>query len=257
MNEYGLVLAGGGARGAYQIGVWQALRDLGISIKAAVGVSIGAINAALICQGDWDLAYQAWHQVSIRDLVKLPEPLPVADDLFDFHNLPALARLVIQEKGLDTTPLRSQLEQYIEEKRLRESAIEFGLLTYSITDMQPVTVFRQDIQSGQILDYILASASMPVFRAVRIEGKRFIDGGVYNNRPTEMLIEKGYQRLIEIEVGGIGPIRPYNRSGLEIISIKPTRPLGGLMDVRNETLDVSISTGYQDAMEAMRRHRPV
>lgn len=49
--EYGLVLAGGGVRGAYQIGVWKALKELKIKVSAVSGVSIGAVNGALFVQG--------------------------------------------------------------------------------------------------------------------------------------------------------------------------------------------------------------
>ena len=45
--EYGLVLAGGGVRGAYQIGVWKALKELKIKVSVVSGVSIGAVNGAL------------------------------------------------------------------------------------------------------------------------------------------------------------------------------------------------------------------
>ena len=49
-KEYGLVLSGGGTRGAFQVGVWKALTELGIKIKAIAGASIGSLNGALILQ---------------------------------------------------------------------------------------------------------------------------------------------------------------------------------------------------------------
>ena len=52
MESYGLVLAGGGAKGIYQIGAWKALRELDIPIQAVTGASIGSINGALLAQGD-------------------------------------------------------------------------------------------------------------------------------------------------------------------------------------------------------------
>jgi NTE family protein len=254
MDGYALVLAGGGTRGAYQIGVWQALRTAGIPICAVAGVSIGAINGALVCQGDWDLANRAWHEICADDLVDLPEPLPVPDNLFDRHNLPVLTRLVFREKGLDTSPLRRQMDHYLCEQSLRQSEIDYGLLTYSLSDLEPVSVFREDMKPGLLFDYILASACLPLFRIVRIEGKRFVDGGVYNNRPTEMLIQRGYRRLIEVEVGGIGLVRAYDSSGLEVISIKPAKPIGGLLDMRHEMIDANIRQGFDDALVQLRRH---
>ena len=55
-RRYALVLAGGGAKGIYQIGVWKALRELDICYDVVVGSSIGAINGALMAQNDWDSA---------------------------------------------------------------------------------------------------------------------------------------------------------------------------------------------------------
>jgi len=51
-KEYGIVLEGGGARGAYQIGVWKALREAGVKIRGVAGTSVGALNGALICMDD-------------------------------------------------------------------------------------------------------------------------------------------------------------------------------------------------------------
>ena len=55
--SYGLVFAGGGAKGAYQIGVWKALRKLGISEFSCIsGTSVGAINAFLYSNGEYEVA---------------------------------------------------------------------------------------------------------------------------------------------------------------------------------------------------------
>ena len=51
-KEYGLVLEGGGAKGAYQIGAWKALKEAGVKINAVAGTSVGALNGALICAAD-------------------------------------------------------------------------------------------------------------------------------------------------------------------------------------------------------------
>ena len=60
-REYGLVLEGGGAKGSFQIGAWRALREAGIKIKGVSGVSVGALNGALICMDDPEKAEDIWH----------------------------------------------------------------------------------------------------------------------------------------------------------------------------------------------------
>ena len=56
MKPYGLVLAGGGAKGAYQIGAWKAMREMGVTFNAVAGVSIGSINGALIVADEYEKA---------------------------------------------------------------------------------------------------------------------------------------------------------------------------------------------------------
>ena len=53
MSKTAVVLAGGGSRGAYQIGVWKALRELGIEYQLVTGTSVGALNGVLMVQGDF------------------------------------------------------------------------------------------------------------------------------------------------------------------------------------------------------------
>ena len=63
-NEYGLVLEGGGAKGAYQIGAWKALREAGVKLKGIAGTSVGALNGALICMGDYENARKVWENIT-------------------------------------------------------------------------------------------------------------------------------------------------------------------------------------------------
>ena len=69
--KIGLVLAGGGARGAYEIGVWKALRELGIDqyIKVVSGSSIGALNSMLFVQGDIDFAEKLWKSITKEQIL--------------------------------------------------------------------------------------------------------------------------------------------------------------------------------------------
>lgn len=77
MENYGLVLAGGGCKGVYQIGVWRALREMGVSITAVVGTSVGAMNGALVALDRYDEAVTLWLDMSIEKGFALPEPLRV------------------------------------------------------------------------------------------------------------------------------------------------------------------------------------
>ena len=68
-KEYGLVLDGGGARGAYQIGAWKALHEAGVRIRGIAGTSVGALNGALICMGDVDEAEHIWKEMTFSKVM--------------------------------------------------------------------------------------------------------------------------------------------------------------------------------------------
>ena len=74
-NNYALVLGGGGANGSYEIGVWKALRELKIHINAIFGTSVGALNAMLIIQNDFNKAYELWKTLTINKVIKIPNQL--------------------------------------------------------------------------------------------------------------------------------------------------------------------------------------
>ena len=70
---YGIVLEGGGARGAYQIGAWKALKEAGIEIKGAAGTSVGALNGALICMDDLEKAEKIWENIRYSQVMDVDD----------------------------------------------------------------------------------------------------------------------------------------------------------------------------------------
>ncbi len=72
-KEYGLVLDGGGARGAYQIGAWKALVEAGVKFNAVAGTSVGALNGALICMGDIEKAEGIWREMTFSTVMDVDD----------------------------------------------------------------------------------------------------------------------------------------------------------------------------------------
>jgi len=247
---YGLVFGGGGARGVYQIGVWRAIRKMGIHIGAVSGASIGSINGALFAQGDINAAQKAWRNLNLSDAIRMEDELPSPDNLFDIRNLNQLIKHVLIQKDIDMEPVREILARYIDENRVRASAIDFGIITYDISGMAPTEVFVSDIPEGCLFDYIMASACFPVFKSIEIDGRKFIDGGIYNNVPADMLAEKGYDHLIIVDVGGVEIVRSPRCKNAELITIKPQTSLGGLFDMTPAVLRRNIKRGEFDTYRA-------
>ncbi len=254
---YGLVLEGGGAKGAYQIGACKALQELGIEIKGVAGTSIGAINGAMIAQGDLEKAYEIWYSMSPsrvfdvnENYLKKLRNLEINQDNLQY--IFNKARDILNNRGLDTTLMREILRENIDENKLRNSKIDFALVTVSLTDMKPLEIYLEDIPPGKVLDYLMASASIPVFKIDKLEGKYFIDGGFYDNLPINLLLARGYKDIIAIRTHGMGIIRRINKKDINIIYIDPADDLGHILDFSRDSVQRSLSLGYYDTMKVFK-----
>lgn len=251
MGGYGLVLGGGGAKGGYEIGVWKALREMNIQIEAVAGASVGALNGAVIVQDDFDNALKLWTSISMEKIIKLEES--VADIEGQNKKLKDIFRTIknaVASGGLDTEPLREVLKNIIDEKRIRSSDKLFGIVTFSLTDMKPVIKYLKDIPEGQLVDYLMASACFPAFKAYEIDNKKYLDGGIYDNLPVSILIDKNIKDIITVDISGPGIVRKFDKKGIKLINIKASEDLGGVLEFGGEKSERNIEIGYLDTMRA-------
>lgn len=250
---YGLVLEGGGAKGAYQAGAIKALLDNGYEFDLITGTSIGAINGAFVVQGDFNEIYDLWKEADITKLINTD--IKVLDELLKLNinekNLSKILKYLIKTVkagGLDITPLKELLIEKIDEEKIRNSNTEFGLVTVSLSEFEPLELFIEDIEEGKLIEYILASANLPIFKNDKLDGKILIDGGFYNNRPVNMVINKGIKDIIVIETQGIGRRPKINEDGLNIIKIKASEKISKSIEVEPKIMKKSLKVGYLDAL---------
>ena len=118
-----LVLAGGGARGSYQVGVWRALTELGWRPQIITGTSVGSLNGAMFALDLYETARDMWMSIRSQDVMELPE------ENADLSELHAFLREVVRDGGMDVTPLEEIVERVLDEDALRASPIRFGLVT--------------------------------------------------------------------------------------------------------------------------------
>ena len=253
MEKYGLVLAGGGAKGIYQLGAWQALREIGIEFSVVVGVSIGSINGALIVSDSFSEAKQLWEAASLDRGVSVAQDLRDPDKLFSLRNIPVLIREVWKNGGIDASPTKDLLEEYIDEKKVRASGIDLGIITFSLTEYEPKEIFLNDIPEGKLHDYLLASSKVPGVSKIGPDDDRYLDGGVYDNTPVELLLKNGYNRMIVIDISNLkGVAHKGNYNNSQIIYIRPNDvdDLGAAFDFSDEMYEKRFNMGYLDARKA-------
>lgn len=254
---YGVVLEGGGARGAYQIGVYKALIEEGIEVGGIAGTSVGALNGAVLVQGDFEKAYELWYDISYSKVIKAEDEeieklkkgkLEREDILLLVQRLKG----IIGDGGLDITPLRNLLQEVIDEDKIRRSGKDFGIVTVSLSDLKPLELYIEDIPQGKLVDYLMASAYLPVFKREKIDGKKYIDGGIYNNLPANLLMDKGYKDLIVIRTGSFGIVRKLDFKGLNVLVISPKEDLGGILDFDKNFSRYNLKLGYFDGLKALK-----
>ncbi len=253
MKKYGLVLAGGGAKGAYQLGAWQAMKELGIKFSAVVGVSIGSINGALIAADSFDEAKTLWESVSVDKGVKITEELRDPENLFSFRNFPALFKEIVRNGGIDASPTKELIAPFINEDKVRKSDVKFGMATFHLSEFTPLEIFIDKIPEGHLVDYLLASSKVPGVSKIGPEGERYLDGGVYDNAPMNMLIRNGYNRMIVVDISSMKGIGHKNDiTCAEMIYIRPydVEDLGAAFDFSEEMLGKRMKMGYLDARKA-------
>ena len=115
-KKVALVLSGGGSRGAYEAGACQALAELGIEFDIITGTSVGAINAAMITQGELELATKLWQEMETHMVFDVPE----GSQPFDY------AREIVFNQGAGTSGLKALMDKYIDESKIRSSKIDIS-----------------------------------------------------------------------------------------------------------------------------------
>lgn len=239
MNSIGLVFSGGGGKGAYQIGVWRALRELGLEgqVVAVSGTSVGALNAALYLKGDLEFAEQLWNSIS-NEMLLLPSP-DSEDSFFSNAGLQQLLDGALSQPDRSPPPLC-----FATCKRLDDGQVRYFEL-------------RHLINSGYRRQILLASSALPgVFPPVVVDGERYIDGGANgDNIPVYPLTLEGISTVLVVHLSREEPAAAPQFPEIEVIDLFPSENLGGFF---SGTVDFSpdgarrrINIGYQDGIRRL------
>ena len=254
-KEYGLVLEGGGAKGAYQIGAWKALKEAGIRIKGIAGTSVGALNGALICMGDLEKAESLWENISYSQIMSVDDK--VMEDIFKQKKISrdALKDMMdyISAGGVDITPLKELIAECVDEEKIQNSPMDLYIHTFSVDEMRDLNVDLKGIEPELIKDFLLASSYIfPIFKSEKLHGKTYIDGGAINNVPIDTLIEKEYKDILVVRIFGIGREKKVKiPEGTTIYTIAPTVSLGSILDFNPKRSKMHLKRGYFDTMRVI------
>ncbi len=205
-----LVLQGGGALGAYQVGVYEALHDAGIEPDWVIGTSIGAINAALIAGNPREQRMERlnafWSHVEqpstsagpldwlgmghwVANMTTVMRGIPA----FFEPNLAALrgtrANVGVESAAYySTEPLRRTLGELVDFSAMQASPTR--LTVGAVNACSGAMRYFDSRRETLCVEHVMASGALPpAFPAVRIEGEPYWDGGIYSNTPIEAVLD--------------------------------------------------------------------
>lgn len=262
--KIGLVLAGGGGRGAYQIGVMKALRELSLDkyIKVISGTSIGALNAILFMSDDLDKAIDIWKSISKEEI------LPTDDNNLTIRSM--LLHLGIKNMSF--------IKKYIPKIILGGNISRDGLINImnkidfdfinksekicyaACTDSTKLTAryFKiNDYEEEDIKKILLATSAIPmIYDYEEIESIKYLDGGIVDNVPIQPVYGENCDIIIVVHLAKESDIDKRLFPNTHIIEILPTIMEDGLFEGTLEfDEDMSrkrMNIGYEDTIEIIK-----
>lgn len=261
MGKIGLCLSGGGARGAYQIGAAAALEELGIlkSIKAYSGTSIGAANTLMLATNTLDICKKVWLEMS-DDNLKKSEGL--------LQRLKRDGLKVFEEGIYKIDALESLMEEHVKKRKFKrvkayatvaevgdEKATFFDILKasykhYKKEENRANYIELNKLKKDLMIKTVVASCSIPiVFSPVKQDGKKYYDGGIYDNVPVQPLIDAGCDEIIVVHLHKLHLFRASNYPDIVFHEIKHKGSLGSILDFSKEHSEEIYQLGYKDTME--------
>ncbi len=294
-TSVGLALSGGGARGAYQLGCWKAFLEKRIRFSAVAGSSIGALNGALIVQGDWDRAYNLWLKLTelstpdinydhfgklllslAADIGLVFLPVPNIKIWRTVKYMSAAVKMASNQSTL--ARLRNfgffrlegvlpVLQEHIEIERVMRHRTPL----YVTVCAQPY--YTQIIGTGcwfpiheqseeEAWRLVTASMAIPLFFSpIHVNGQRYVDGGLGVWLPVKPLQENGFKQIIAIGTKAHVGSKYTSHPDCNVVVINPSRSLGrfpfATFKFTKETVLGWMEEGYNDTWKAFRDGRIV
>ena len=259
-KSYAIALEGGGARGGYEIGVWQALDEAGITFEAVSGTSVGALNGAMYAMGDLAKAVSVWEHMELTNVIEAPEGnvdnlRKMVSGKFDLKDVKELApgmRGILKNKGLDVTPLRNWVREVVEPAKIRETGIRLFATTVDLSEKKGLVVEINTLPDEEMCDMLLASAYHPTFKLEKLGGKLYADGGFIDSLPITPLTDAGYREIIAVHIPGMG-VDLHDRLPKDTVihHIRPDEDLGGVLNFDSTQAQHDMLLGYLDCQRML------
>lgn len=246
-ETWALVLGGGGAKGCYHVGAWQAFNEQKITFDAISGTSIGALVG---------IFYPGNHIREVTSFVMEMTPETIAKDL---PALPGSVKQTVQstrevldfikkyfDSKMDITPLRTKFEEMFCYEDFASSPIKYACMTFNDTKKEPRPFFKEEITKENAEDIVMASAACyPAFPKVEMDGQEYIDGGYADNVPIKLVeqIAPDASQIVVIDLHD--PFEPEPKDlSKDMFYIQPILHPGNSLDFTTSHAERLYCQGY-------------
>ena len=236
----GLVLGGGGSRGAYQFGAIKALKELGYEYNIVTGTSVGALNALFLGHNKYSLVKEMWETIEFENVI---------NHGYKTKNK-ALETFImgIVKGGLTLEPLELLIKENMVIEELKKTNIKIGIVfTKQGGKYSPIKV--ENIHNEkELIDYVIASCSAyPILKMRVINGEKCYDGGFSDSLPVKLAKDMGATKIIAIDIMK-GIRKKVDTNDIKYLYIKPSKNLGFCFDFTRKVINANIELGYNDVM---------
>lgn len=259
MEGTALILAGGGGKGAYEIGVWKAMRELGIErkIKAVSGASVGGLNGALFVQGDYDRARNIWLTMNAEKILD-PNKFNLMEEIKTMvERWPDVeAESLLREGIFSRDGLVQIIQEELDGNRIAENGIPCCLACYNVTSNLMDYINITGMKQNEMETILLATSALPgIFGPVRFGKSMYLDGGLKDNVPVRPLYNAGYRDFLVVHLSRRSLVDEEEFPGASMIQIVPSQDQGdfitGTLDFSAEGAKRRIQQGYEDGREVL------
>ncbi len=274
MEKTGLVLSGGGGKGAFQVGALKALEEAGMLdfVTAVSGASIGTLNACMFVEHRLDQMEKVWKSINPSMFLE-PDIEDIADitgeALFDRDSI--IKRVVdkyqtalnekkyelfsrSREGAFSTDGIRKILDENVDFEKVSSASVEFYTdVCYCHDDILELEYIKLNNKPvSDIKTLVRAACALPfVYDSVEYQGKVYRDGGILDNVPIKPLYDAGYRNIIVIGLKRDYGIDYSVYKDCKFTIIMPSHSIGEFMD---GTLDFTangakfrMALGYRNA----------